>query len=85
MLLLLYLGLLAILVLLYRGTYFIEVSLSDLAYIPSSANKWFMVSLTVVLVIGMILDLYYTSAVKTYWMMLMPKPPPKMTSEELKK
>jgi hypothetical protein len=85
LLLILYCALVAVLVLFYRGNYLFPVSKDDEIYIMSSENKWFIVNLTVVLAIGMGIDLYFTAEVKAYYLILMPKPPKVMTPEELKK
>jgi hypothetical protein len=85
LLLLVYCALLAILVLFYRGTYIFEVSKEDMLYIASEENKWFIVNLTVILAIGMGIDLYFTFEIKAYWMIMMPKTPKQLTAEEKKK
>lgn len=67
----LYLIVLVILILLYKGTEVVALTTEDLAFIASDIMKWTVILLAIILVVGTLFDLYFSLAVRTFYLNLM--------------
>ena len=78
-------SLLIILVLMYKGSNsLIQLTQTDQAFIKGDRMKWGIILLAVILIVGTILDLYFSLAVRTFYLTMLhypdivtaPPPPP---------
>ena len=67
----LYLIVLVILILLYKGTQVVKLTVADSTFIASDIMKWTVILLAIVLVVGTLFDLYFSLAVRTFYLNLM--------------
>jgi len=68
-------SLLIILVLMYKGSNsLIQLTQTDLAFIKGDRMKWGIILLAVILIVGTILDLYFSLAVRTFYLTMLHYP-----------
>ena len=85
-------SLLIILVLMYKGSNsLIQLTQTDLAFIKGDRMKWGIILLAVILIVGTILDLYFSLAVRTFYLTMLhypdivtPPPPPAVEKPKAK-
>jgi len=68
-------SLLIILVLMYKGTSsLVKLTETDMDFIKSNQMKWGIIMLALILIAGTMLDLYFSLAVRTFYLTLLHYP-----------